>query len=329
MDNSSTGPVKPGALALLSSERPRNVGWKQAAGLLFGDWGTSRLYVLGIALLFAGRTSFWLILAMSLLIVGVGWAYAQICRIYPDGGGVYTAAKHRSRMLGVIGALLLFADYTVTASLSSLDAFHYFGLPLHKHAQVEHAKEAASRGQANGAVADAGSKLTPHQDTEPTTAESFLRWDSPGLWAIAAIIVIGLFNFMGPKHTGGFAIAAAVGMMLITVTITVFAIFGPMRIDWSQLPHRIPSLRESFAQPFGLWIAFVSIVLALSGVQAIANLTGARVKPVAHTARKAIWVVAVEVALFNLLLAIAMLAIFPLDRKAHENDMLAFLSFHY
>ena len=53
-------------------------------------------------LLFAGRTSFWLILAMSLLIIGVGWAYAQICRIYPDGGGVYTAAKHRSRMLGAV-----------------------------------------------------------------------------------------------------------------------------------------------------------------------------------------------------------------------------------
>jgi len=109
---------KPLALSLLASERPRNVGWKQAAGLLFGDWGTSRLYVLGIALLFAGRTSFWLILAMSILIVGVGWAYSQICRIYPDGGGVYTAAKHKSRMLAVVGALLLFADYTVTASLS-------------------------------------------------------------------------------------------------------------------------------------------------------------------------------------------------------------------
>src|SRR5215216_6479871 len=128
MHTSDDAREKPLALALLSSERPRNVGWKQAAGLLFGDWGTSRLYVLGLALLFAGRTSFWLILAMSLLIMAVGWAYTQICRIYPDGGGVYTAAKNKSRTLAVVGALLLFADYVVTASLSSLDAFHYFGL---------------------------------------------------------------------------------------------------------------------------------------------------------------------------------------------------------
>src|SRR5476649_1444677 len=119
---------KPQALTLLASERPRNVGWVQAAGLLFGDWGTSRLYVLGLALFYAGRTSFWLIVAMSLLIFAVGWAYSQICRIYPDGGGVYTAAKQTSRTLAVVGALLLFADYTVTASLSSLDAFRYFSL---------------------------------------------------------------------------------------------------------------------------------------------------------------------------------------------------------
>src|SRR3954468_5591562 len=118
----------PPALSLLRSERPRNVNWLQAGSLLFGDWGTSRLYVLGLAFLVAGRSSFWLIAAMSALILAVSWAYTQICRLYPDGGGVYTAGKRRSRLLGVIGALLLFADYTITASLSAVEAFHYFGL---------------------------------------------------------------------------------------------------------------------------------------------------------------------------------------------------------
>src|SRR5215213_8300831 len=124
MNTSVSARAKPLALSLLASERPRNVGWKQAAGLLFGDWGTSRLYVLGLAFAFAGGASVYLIAAMSVLVLAVGWAYTQICRIYPDGGGVYTAARHRSKMLAVIGALLLFADYVVTASLSSLDAFH-------------------------------------------------------------------------------------------------------------------------------------------------------------------------------------------------------------
>src|SRR5689334_2540205 len=184
-NNGRGGSSKPAALALLASERPRNVTWRQAAGLLYGDWGTSRLYVLGIALFFAGRTSFWLILAMSLLVLSVGWAYTQICRIYPDGGGVYTAAKRRSKMLAVIGALLLFADYTVTASLSALDAFHYFGLPVQHAAQVEETKQM---------TVDAGHDLQLHHGEEVSTAESLFAWDSPGLWAIVAIAGIGAFN---------------------------------------------------------------------------------------------------------------------------------------
>src|SRR5436190_13990240 len=143
MDADNNGKHRPQALAMLASERPRNVGWFSAAGMLLGDWGTSRLYVLGIAFLVAGRTSFWLILMMSGLILAVGWAYTQICRIYPDGGGVYTAARQRSALLGVVGALLLFADYTITASLSALDAFHYFGLGQHT-AAVAVAEDAGS-----------------------------------------------------------------------------------------------------------------------------------------------------------------------------------------
>src|SRR5215213_6437417 len=103
-DNGGSGRTKPAALSLLASERPRNVNWFQAAALLFGDWGTSRLYVLGLAFLVAGRSSFWLIAMMSLLILAVGWAYTQVCRLYPDGGGVYSAGRRQAAVLGVIGA---------------------------------------------------------------------------------------------------------------------------------------------------------------------------------------------------------------------------------
>src|SRR5438477_3466981 len=177
MHTASNDRHKPVALSLLASERPRNVGWLQAAGLLFGDWGTSRLYVLGLALFSAGRTSFYLILAMSFLILAVGWAYTQICRIYPDGGGVYTAAKHRSRILAVVGALLLFADYTVTASLSALDAFHYFGLPLkHEVAQQPTPGQSATSASAQSAAPDpntqdAGDHLDPHRESAPGEAD--------------------------------------------------------------------------------------------------------------------------------------------------------------
>src|SRR5258708_22315542 len=102
---------------------------------------------------------------MRLSILAVAWAYTQICRIYPDGGGVYTAARHRSRLLGVIGALLLIADYTVTASLSAVDAFHYFGLGQHPSAQVSQV--------------DAGDVIERPHDEGGAKAESLFQWNSP------------------------------------------------------------------------------------------------------------------------------------------------------
>jgi hypothetical protein len=99
MDTGATGSDKPAALSLLASERPRNVTWKQAAGLLFGDWGTSRLYVLGLAFFYAQRTSIYLICAMSVLILAVAWAYSNICRIYPDGAAFTPRPNRRAASL--------------------------------------------------------------------------------------------------------------------------------------------------------------------------------------------------------------------------------------
>src|SRR5688500_4531568 len=168
------GQTLPPALSLLSSERPRNVNWFQAGALLFGDWGTSRLYVLGLAFLVAGRSSIWLIAGMSLLILAVGWAYTQICRIFQNGGGVYTAGRMRHPLVGVVGALLLFADYTITASLSAVEAFHYFGLGEH---HVEHVIQA-----------DPGEGIAvPHAD-DAAGQEPLFRLNSPGLRAIVASV---------------------------------------------------------------------------------------------------------------------------------------------
>ena len=313
-DGNGNGKDKPQALALLASERPRNLGWFGAAGLLFGDWGTSRLYVLGIAFAVAGRSSFYLIAGMSLLILAVGWAYTQICRIYPDGGGVYTAARHRSALLGVVGALLLFADYTITASLSAVDAFHYFGLGQHT-AQVEQDGKAAATDE------DAGDAIVTQSSSEAQTPEPIWRWNSPALWAIVSIGVIGAFNLMGPKHSAGFALFAAAGMIAITLIVVCFAV---PQIDWHKI--HLGSMHNSKVK---LWEAFVSIVLALSGVEAIANLTGVMKRPVYGTASKSIWVVAAEVAIFNLVLAAAMCAIVPLGREAHTEDMLAYMAKYY
>ena len=109
--------------------RPRNVNSFRAASILYGDWGTSKAYVIGIAFAMTAYGSFYLVLAMTVLTAIVGINFIWVCKHYPDGGGIYSAVKNRSRSLAVVGALLLTADYTITVSLSTLDAFHYLGLP--------------------------------------------------------------------------------------------------------------------------------------------------------------------------------------------------------
>src|SRR5437879_1995977 len=66
---------------------------------------------------------------MCVLTALVGVNYMIICRLYPDGGGVYASVRHRSEVISIVGAFLLVADYLVTAAISALSAFQYLGFP--------------------------------------------------------------------------------------------------------------------------------------------------------------------------------------------------------
>ena len=107
--------------------RPRNVGWVRAAALMYGDWGTSKAYFIGLGVAAIGFTALPHLLAVCLLTGVVGLNYIWVCKHFPNGGGVYTAAGLHSRRLATIGGLLLLADFIVTAALSCLDAFKYLG----------------------------------------------------------------------------------------------------------------------------------------------------------------------------------------------------------
>ena len=253
------------------TKRPRNVDWKCAAAILYGDWGTSKAYVVGLAFAVAGYSSFWLIAAMCLLTALVGVNYLAICKHYPDGGGVYASVRHRSQVISIVGAFLLIADYIVTAALSALSAFLYLG--------VNH----------------------------------------PEYWAGGAILFIGALNFFGPKHTGGLAFWISVPTAIVVVMLAAFAI-----PHLGTALHNIQPLQGGFLQN---WNGFVGIVLALSGVEAIANATGVMKldpgstdeKPmVKKTSTKALLIVMLEVCLFTALLGLAMNALPGLQIKGDE-----------
>jgi amino acid transporter/nucleotide-binding universal stress UspA family protein len=249
-------------------KRPRNVDWKAAAAILYGDWGTSKAYVVGLAFAVAGYSSFWLILAMCCLTALVGINYMVICRHYPDGGGVYASVRHRSEIISIVGAFLLIADYIVTAALSSLSAFQYL----------------------QGVI--------PLPD-----------W-TLGYLAAGAVVFIGCLNYFGPKHTGGLAFIISVPTAIVVVLLGLFCI-----PHLGQAVHNVQPLTGGFWKNWG---AFVGVVLALSGVEAIANATGVmKLDPgstdehprVSKTSTKAIIIVGIEVCGFTALLGLAMHAL--------------------
>ncbi len=264
---------------LVQGNRPRQLTWYHAGPMLYGDWGTSRLYVLGLCFMHTRHAALWFMLAMSALLIAVGWAYSVICRLYPDGGGVYSSAKQKSQSLAMLGALLLGADYVVTASLSALDAFHYLNIP------------------------------------------------HPALWAAGSIAVLGLVNMFGPTKAGTAALVAAV--LTIAFSLIIACAAGP------SLPQ--VHLESATGSPLQWWTQFTAIILAISGVEAVANMTGIMVEPVARTARRAIWIVLIEIVVLNLVLTVAMLAI-PLSvlgkdgadpYSAHKEDMLRVIADYY
>src|SRR4051794_23115807 len=166
--------------------------------MLFGDWGTSRLYVLGLAFAFTQHASFWFIAAMCVLMIGVGWSYEIICRLFPDGGGVYSSARHRSQLLAVVGGLLLCADYVVTASMSGLDGFHYLLGP-----NLEILQQAM--GYKPGRLFVLGLHALPLD----------------AVLTASMILGIGVLNYLGPTKTGTVAMVVALATVALTLVIGI------------------------------------------------------------------------------------------------------------
>jgi amino acid transporter/nucleotide-binding universal stress UspA family protein len=257
---------------LVAQNRPRDLDWRHAGPLLFGDWGTSRLYVLGLAFYYTGHASVPYLAVMSLIMIAVAWAYTIICRCFPDGGGVYTAARRLSPILSVVGATLLLCDFIVTASLSAVEAFHYF--------------------------------------------------DVHGRWvthlAIVSIVVMGVVNWFGARTAGRVALfiaMAAIGTsFLIGLLCLPFIPEGLSTVTFSP-----PGVDTAIMR----WESLVRMVLALSGLEAVANMTGMMKQPVARTAKRTIWPVLIEVVTLNFIFGIAlnaMPALKPIE-KPHYVEL--------
>lgn len=244
---------------LVTEKRPRNLSSLHAGPLLFGDWGTSRLYVLGLAFYYTAHASLYYLAVMSCIMAAVAWGYTVICRCFPDGGGVYAAARRINPTLSVIAATLLLCDFVITAALSAVEGLHYLGM-------------------------HSGVMLV--------------------FCSIGVISVLGVLNWAGARAAGRFALVIAI--VAIAASATIGALCIPM------LPEGLRSATptvEGVDTPWHKWESLVRIVLALSGVEAVASMTGVMNPPVERTAKRTIWPVLIEVVVLNFVFCIALNAL--------------------
>jgi amino acid transporter/nucleotide-binding universal stress UspA family protein len=184
----------------------------------------------------------------------------------------------------VVGALLLVADLTVTAALSGWSGLSYI---------------------TSGA--------------EHIVWIKFLR-DHIALTTIGVLVVMGLINYLGPKHSGSFAVALSLPTVVVVILLIALSV-----------PHLTTRFLEPRHQSLTtVWVQFVGVILALSGAESIANLTGVmKLDPgstmehprVARESLKAILPVAIEVVVGTALLGWAMLSLpSVLAKTLHLSD---------
>jgi amino acid transporter/nucleotide-binding universal stress UspA family protein len=136
---------------------------------------------------------------------------------------------------------------------------------------------------------------------------AYFSFGHPAAMAAVAILVVGVLNYFGPRHTGGLAFLIAAPTAVVVFGLAIFC-----------LPHLGVALHHLEPLHGGIaknWKGFVGVVLALSGVEAIANSTGVmKLNPgtsdanpnVSKTSTPAILWVLLEVCIFTALLSLAM-----------------------
>src|SRR5207248_3386893 len=102
-----------------------------------------------------------------------------------------------------------------------------------------------------------------------TSGAEHIAWikllrDHIALTTIAVLLIMGAINYFGPKHSGSLAVALALPTLLVVIVLIGIS-----------APHLTTRFLEPRQESLGtLWVQFVGVILALSGAESIANVTG-------------------------------------------------------
>ena len=217
--------------------------------------------------------SFFLALAVSLLLSMVAFSYRQTVYAYPHGGGSYNVSRENlGQIPGLVAASALLIDYVLTVSVSIV----------------------AGAAAVNSALiaAGLGSQITEINATLPPNLNVNV------LLSVCFILVLTWGNLRGIRESGAiFSLPTYLFIVGLCVTLAV----GLLKAFTGTLDPASPPPIIAAAEPLTLWLilrAFSAGSVAMSGTEAISNGVPAFDKPESKNAATTLTIMATLLGVF-------------------------------
>ncbi len=267
------------------SVKVHQLGWVLVFAIVYADIGTSIFYVPGILYNSIGNLATLAQFITTGVFVSIALKYVEICERCPDGGGVVSIVREAFsalEFLPLVGGAFITVDYFLTSAISGVSGLYYL------------------------------SSLMPETKDLVVTASMVL------------FLCLILINMIGIKEsasvTSTFATAEIVVTFLLLGT-AYFFVATHANLSWSGWWHSIvhPGIPLTFGS---VMIGYATTWLAYSGLESVAQISGAMKLPVKSTATTAMWWVIGTIAIISSPMTAAVLYLLPDTVKLTQSDSL-------
>jgi amino acid transporter len=268
-----------------TSVKVKQLGWALVFAVVYADIGTSMFYTPGILYGSIGNLATLAQFITTGVFISIALKYVEICQRCPDGGGVVSITREAFsafEFLPLVGGAFITVDYFLTSAISGVSGLYYLA------------------------------SLMPGTKDLVITASLIL------------FLVLLLINIVGIKEsasvTSSFATVEIIVAFLLLGSAVFFIATRP-DLSWGGLFQSVthPGVQLTFGS---LAIGYATTWLAYSGLESVAQISGAMKTPVKQTASKAMWWVIGIVAVVTSPMTAVALYILPTQVKDTQSDSL-------
>ena len=261
------------------------LGWALVFAVVYADIGTSVFYVPGILYGTIGGLATLAQFITTGVFISIALKYVEICQRCPDGGGVVSILREAFsavEFLPLAGGSFITVSYFLTSAISGVSGLYYLA------------------------------SLAPEYK------------DLVVLVSMLLFLALMLVNIVGIKESASVTstfstLKIIVAFMLLGVSF--FYITHNPSLSWSGLWKSIihPGIPLTFNS---IMIGYAATWLAYSGLESVAQISGAMKEPVGKTAKKAMWWVIAIITLLSSPITAVALYILPETIKQGQSDSL-------